>query len=119
MFIQILIHPSDLIPWNQPLSEAHLAMIASNINDWRAISPCLGLTDAEEGAILGESPHSVPTQRVAMLRKWKQKKGNKLSTYKQLHRVFSQCKRGDLADFVQQLVTESSEESELMSIKLL
>ena len=50
-------------------SEEHLAKIATLIADWRAVSPFLGLTKADEIAILGASPHSVPAQRIAMLRK--------------------------------------------------
>ena len=33
--------------WNQPCSDNHLAVI-SDIADWRAVSPFLGLTEAEE-----------------------------------------------------------------------
>ena len=39
-------------------------------------STFLGLTEAEEMAILGTNPHSVSAQKIAMLRKWKQKKGS-------------------------------------------
>ena len=88
-------------------------MIAAHIDDWRAISPFLGLTAADESAILGEAPHSVPTQRVAMLRKWKQILG-KRATYEKLCQLFGLCRRTDLVEIVQQLVTRSSEESELM-----
>ena len=57
-----------------------------------------------------ESVHSVASQKVAMLRKWKQKEGRK-ATYRELYLVFKQCKRVDLAESVEQLVTETSEES--------
>ena len=98
--------------WNQPLSEPHLATIAAHIDDWRAISPFLELTAADESAILGEAPHSVPTQKVAMLRRWKQRRGVK-ATYEQVCHVFGQCERADLVEIVQQLVAGSSEMSEL------
>ena len=101
--------------WNQSTSEFHLPLIAAHIDDWRSISPCLGLLAVDDSTILGESPHSVPTQRVAMLRRWKQKQGEK-ATYKELYRVFRQCERADLADIVQQLVTDSSKESELTNV---
>ena len=64
--------PQQPAGWDQPCSEAHLAVIADSISDWRAVSPFLGLTEAEESAILGSSPHSVPAQRIAMLRKWRE-----------------------------------------------
>ena len=97
--------------WNQPCSEAHLAVIADSISDWRAVSPFLGLTEADESAILGSSPHSVPAQKTAMLRKWKQKRGAK-ATYKRLCRAFTKCKRTDLVDMVKQFLTESSSSSD-------
>ena len=48
--------PQQPAGWDQPCSEAHLAVIADSISDWRAVSPFLGLTEAEESAILGSSP---------------------------------------------------------------
>ena len=103
--------PQQPAGWNQPCSEAHLAVIADSISDWRAVSPFLGLTEAEESAILGSNPHSVPAQRIAMLRKWKQKRGAK-ATYKRLCRPFITSKRTDLVDMVKQLLTESSSSSD-------
>ena len=98
---------------NHPLSEAHLAIIAARIDDWRAISPSLGLTAADDSAILGKVPNSVHAQRVSMLRKWKQILG-KRATYEKLRQVFGQCRRTDLVEIVQQFV--SSEESELTNV---
>ena len=98
--------------WNQPCSEEHLANIAMLITDWRAVSPFLGLTEAEEIAILGSNPHSVPAQKIAMLRKWKQKRGAK-ATYKRLCRVFTNCGSRDLEEKVAELlVAESSSSSD-------
>ena len=73
---------SDCWEFKQPCSEEHLAKIATWITDWRAVSPFLGLSEADEIAIL-ESTHSVPARRMAMLRKWKQKRGKK-ATYMRL-----------------------------------
>ena len=64
-------------------SEEHLADIATNVTEWRELSPFLGLTEAEEHEILGTAPHSVRSQKIAMLRQWKKKKG-KDATYNQL-----------------------------------
>ena len=94
--------------WNRPLSETHLPTIAAKIEEWRVISPFLGLSAVHNSTILGEAPHSVPTQRVAMLRRWKQLLG-KRATYEKLRQVFEQCGRTDLVEIVQQLVTGSSE----------
>ena len=97
--------------WNQTCSENHLAVISDAIADWRAVSPFLGLTEAEEIAILGSNPHSVAAQKISMLRKWKQKHGSK-ATYKRLCRVFDGCKRADLVDKVKQLLAESNSSSD-------
>ena len=98
---------ADKLAGHQPCSEDHLAVISDAITDWRAVSPFLGLTEAEEIAILGSHPHSVAAQKIAMLRKWKQKHGVK-ATYKRLCRVFDCCKRADLVDKVKQLLAESN-----------
>ena len=39
--------------WNKPCTEIHLATISEDIADWQAVSPHLGLTEAEETVILG------------------------------------------------------------------
>ena len=92
--------------WKQPCNEENLAKIATWITDWRAISPFLGLTEAEEIAIL-ESTHSVPARKMAMLRKWKQKKGAK-ATYKRLCQAFSDCSFCDLEEKIIHLLTKHS-----------
>ena len=98
--------------WNQPCSEDHLAKIAMLIADWRAVSPFLGLTEADEIAILGCNPHSVLAQKIGMLRKWKLKRGAK-ATYKRLCRVFRDCGLRDLEEKVTELlVAESSSSSD-------
>ena len=96
--------------WNQLCSENHLAIISNAVADWRAVSPFLGLTEAEESDIL-ESTHSVPARKIAMMRRWKQKEGAK-ATYKRLCRVFESCKRVDLVDKVKQVLSESNSSSD-------
>ena len=90
-------------------TDPDLVKIASRVNDWRAIAPSLGLSSADETAILGEAPHSVPTQRMAMLRKWRQKLG-RAATYKRLCQAFEDCERTDLVELVQQLTNSSFSE---------
>ena len=103
------LQPTD---WNQPCSEEHLAKIAMLVADWRAVSPFLGLTEADEIAILGSNPHSVPAQKIAMLRRWKQKRGAK-ATYKRLCRIFRDCGLRDLEEKITELlVAERSSSSD-------
>ena len=94
--------------WNKLCSEEHLAEIALFVVDWREISPFLGLTASEEHEI--GSAHSVLPQKIAMLRKWKEKRGAR-ATYKRLCRVFRKCGKLDLGLKVQKLLTKSSNSS--------
>ena len=92
-------------------SEKHLAKISVWIIDWREISPFLGLTAADEREILGAVPPlSVRSQKIAMLRLWKEKRGTK-ATYKRLCRAFRECDMLDLEEKVENLLAESSSSS--------
>ena len=95
--------PAD---WYKPCSEEHLAEIAAVVTAWREISPFLGITEAEEHEILGSAPHSVRSQKIAMLRLWKKKKG-RAATYDQLSRVFRKCECLDLEETLKQLLEDS------------
>ena len=94
----------------KPCRDDHLTKIARWISEWQAISPFLGLTDAEEKEIL-ESTHSVQVRRMSMLRKWKQKHGVE-ATYERLCQVFTDCERADFVDKIKQLLTESDRSSD-------
>ena len=88
--------------WNEQCIDMHLAVISRSIIDWREISPFLGLTEAEEIAIL-ESTHSVPARKMAMLRKWKQKNGIE-ATYNNLYQAFGMCELTALQDKMKQIL---------------
>ena len=92
---------------NVVCSEQHLAEIALWIVEWREVSPFLGLTEAEEHELVG----SVRSQKIAMLRLWKKKKGSK-ATYKRLCRAFRKCGLCDLEEKVKELLTENSSSSD-------
>ena len=94
---------AGLVSWNQPCSEADLAKISLLLVDWRAVSPFLGLTEADETVILGANPHSVPAQKIALLRKWKLLNGTN-ATYSELCQVFRICELTDLEDKVKQML---------------
>ena len=97
----------ELAGWNQLCLEEHLAEIATSVTEWREISPFLGLTEAEEHEILGPAPHSVRSQKIAMLRLWKKKKG-KDATYNRLCRAFRKSKQLDLEVEMKEILAESN-----------
>ena len=90
-------------PWDGQCSDQHLYKVSQLIAEWREIAPALGLTQADEVNIVGQAPTSVPAQRIAMLRIWKQKNGA-ASTYRKLTAAFSECDRQDLVDEIGKLV---------------
>ena len=92
---------------NRECSEQQFAEISRSIVEWREIAPFLRLTEADEIVIRDSSPNSIPTQKMAMLRKWKQKLGTK-ATYKCLCQAFEDCEKGSLVELVKQLAASSS-----------
>ena len=80
------------------------------ISDWREMAPALGLTRTDEMNIMEYAPHSLPAQRVEMLRTWRHKLGT-AATYSRLADAFSVCGKQDLVDAITELVTAAAAES--------
>ena len=99
-------HQQQHCDLNQECSDIHFAEISISIVDWREIAPFLGLTVAEE-IVIRDSTNSVPSQKIALLRKWKEKLGTK-ATYKQLCQAFEACEKYNLVELVKQLAASSS-----------
>ena len=96
--------------WIQPCTDQHLWQMSQLISDWREMAPALGLTRTDEMNIMEYAPHSLPAQRVEMLRTWRHKLGT-AATYSRLADVFSVCCKQDLVDAIAGLVTAASDES--------
>ena len=88
-------------------SDKHLYQISKLIADWKEVAPELRLTQQDEADILEYAPYSVSTQRITMLRKWRQKYGT-AATYQRLSDAFRDCGRQDLVDKISELVHTSS-----------
>lgn len=95
-------------------SEEHLYQISQLIAEWKEVAPALGLTQQDEVDILGYAPSSVPTQRLHMLRMWRQKNGT-AATYQRLADAFRICARQDLVDKISELLHVSLPSSEVAS----
>ena len=96
--------------WTQPCTDQHLWRMSQLISDWREMAPALGLTRTDEMNIMEYAPHSLPAQRVEMLRTWRHKLGTS-ATYSRLADVFSQCGKQNLVDAITELVATASAES--------
>ena len=81
---------------DQPCKDEHLCEIALSITDWQSIAPFLGLTEADESEIL-EDCKKARTQKIKMLRKWRNKLGEK-GTYGKLAEVLLKLEETDLVE---------------------
>ena len=87
---------------DQPCRDEHLCEIALSITRWKSIAPFLGLTKAEEENIEKDCGEN-ETQKIGMLRKWKERFGRK-ATYRKLVKVFFKLERADLVEEVCELL---------------
>ena len=71
------------------------------------MAPALGLTRTDKMNIMAYAPHSLPAQRVEMLRTWRHKLGT-AATYSRLADAFSVCGKQDLVDAITELVTSAA-----------
>ena len=78
------IDPSRL---SQPCKDHHLSEVALHITEWQCIAPFLRLTKVDDKAIRTQFPQELIPQNMAMLRKWREKRGHK-ATYQELAKVF-------------------------------
>ena len=87
---------------DQPCKDDHLSEVALSITEWRSIAPFLGLTRAEECEIQNDCG-KMRTQKIEMLRKWREKYGNQ-ATYRRLAKVFFKLGHADLVEELCELV---------------
>ena len=96
---------------DQPCRDDHLSEIALSITRWKSIVPFLGLTKAEEENIEKDCAAN-ETQKIGMVRKWREKYGKK-ATYRKLANVFFKLERVDLVEEVCELLHSNSSSEEL------
>ena len=87
---------------DSPVSDLHIAELASEMKNWEHYVPYLGLTEAEEEEIRRNDPNRYGIQKRAVLRKWKTKQGS-AATYRQLIIVFC-LQNTELAEKAKQLL---------------
>ena len=104
------IDPSRL---SQPCKDHHLSEVALHITEWRCIAPFLRLTEVDDKEIRTKCPQELIAQNMAMLRKWREKRGHK-ATYQELAKVFWKLDKLSLVEEVCEILKNecSSSESE-------
>ena len=99
---------------DQPCSDEHISKLALHITDWQSIAPFLGLTEAEESEIV-EDCSKARTKKIKMLRKWRNKKGEK-ATYRNLAEVLLELEETDLVEKLHKLIWQPQSISGLQSV---
>ena len=93
--------PSRLL--DSPVSDIHIAELASDIERWEDYAPFLGLSKPNVEEIRMDYVGRYGLQKRAALGKWKEKKG-KEATYRQLITVLCCLQQGELVEKVKQLL---------------
>ena len=83
------------------VSNIHAAKIAGELNNWKALTPFLGLSPPQETEIEKSSGDYGEQKRAALL-KWKEVKG-KEATYRALIAAATEAGNANLADYVRSL----------------
>ena len=95
----------------QICTDQHLSQIARQITEWESIAPDFELDEVDEEEIVKKYPKKVKAQNLAMLRRWRKKRGDK-ATYKRLAKVFWKVDRTDLVVKLCKILSHESSSSE-------
>ena len=95
----------------QICTDQHLSEIARQITEWESIAPDFELDEVDEEEIVKKYPKKVKAQNLAMLRRWRKKRGDK-ATYKRLAKVFWKVDRTDLVVKLCKILSRESSSSE-------
>ena len=88
---------------DSPVSDLHIAQLATEIKTWEDYAPLLRLTPAEEKEIRQNNRDDYGLQKREALRKWKQKCGGR-ATYHELIIVLCCAQHFDIADKVKEML---------------
>ena len=88
---------------DSPVSDIHLAHIASHLTEWQEMAPFLDLTQVDENDIVERFPRRPKLQRREALQKWKEINGSR-ATYRKLMMVFFSQRKLNLADILRTLL---------------
>ena len=93
---------------DSPVSDIHLAHIASHMTEWQEMAPFLDLSSVDENDIVERYPRRPNLQRREALIKWKEINGSK-ATYRKLMMVFCLQRKLNLADILRTLLLNGTD----------
>ena len=93
---------------DSPVTDIHIADLAFMLTTWEELAPYLGLTPADEAAILVDYRGRHGLQKRQVLRKWQSKLGSgpNGATYRQLIIALCRASEKEMAEKVKELLTE-------------
>ena len=93
---------------DSPISDIHLAHIASHMTEWQEMAPFLDLSPVDKNDIVERYPRRPNLQRREALLKWKEINGSR-ATYRRLIMVFFSQRKLNLADIVRTLLLKGAD----------
>lgn len=86
-----------------------LRKLAQSVPDWKDVAAFLGLNEVDEKTIEEENKTSL-RRRIAVLRKWREKRGKK-ATYQRLAKAFFEMGNAALTEDVGKVLTQNESDS--------
>lgn len=93
----------------QLCTDRDLRKLAQSVPDWKDVAAFLGLNEVDEKTIEEENKTSL-RRRIAVLRKWREKRGKK-ATYQRLAKAFFEMGNAALTEDVGKVLTQSESDS--------
>jgi len=93
----------------QLCTDRDLRKLALSVPDWKDVAAFLGLNEVDEKTIEEENKTSL-RRRIAVLRKWREKRGKK-ATYQRLAKAFFEMGNAALIEDVGKVLTQSESDS--------
>ena len=100
---------------DQPSKDEDLCEIALAITDWQSMAPFLGLTEAQESEIKEDSDNA-RVKKIKMLRKWRNKLGEK-ATYRKLAEILLKLGETGAAENLCKLLQSSTPEGASRNVR--
>ena len=88
-------------------SEKDLADIAKQLIGWEPVYMYLDVTEPETATIKANHPGNYETQKIQILKTWKQKKGEFQGNFKALSEVFVRLRDQRMVDVIKRVAEEA------------
>lgn len=102
--IHVLPPPTLKLHWDDKVSDNMILKIAKEMTSWENLSIALGLTEAESKEIQKDYKEDYNQQKIQMLFKWREKRGQTEGTYNKLVEILTKFEHQNLADYISNIM---------------